>query len=436
MLDTHIIRNNPQKVTESCAKRGATFDAEVYAGLEQKRKTLQEKVQNLQEQRTKGADEIGKLVAQGGDLNQLKQQMQQVQQELKPAKKELDDLLEELRNIHLNLPNILDADVPVGKDENDNTLVLEWGDKPNFSFKPKEHYELFPQLMDFTIPGKMAGSRFSLLRGPMAQLHRALAQMMLDVHTRLHGYEEINIPLILNRDALTNSGQLPKFEEDLFHIKKGDDKGDNKGDGVDFYLSPTSEVGLVNIGNDTIYSGDELPVKVTCHSTCFRAEAGSYGKDVKGILRQHQFEKVELVQIVKSDKSEEALEEMVGQAQKILQMLELPYKVVTLCSGDIGFSAAKTYDLEVWLPGQDKYREVSSCSNCRDFQARRMQARWVTDPGTNKKELVHTLNGSGLAVGRTLIAVLENNQTADGKVKIPEALKPYLSEDFPELLGD
>lgn len=423
MLDPHLIRSNPQEIAEACAKRGATFDVGEYSRLENKRKTLQEKVQELQEQRSKGADEIGKLVAQGGDPSTLKEQMQQVQQELKPAKKELDELLEELRNIYLNIPNIIDASVPIGKDENDNSLVLEWGEIPKLSFKPKEHYELFPKLLDFTIAGNMAGSRFSLLRGPIAQLHRALAQMMLDVHTRLHGYEEVNIPLILNRNALVNSGQLPKFEEDLFHI-----------DGMDSYLSPTSEVGLVNLGSNTIYSAEELPLKVTAHSVCFRAEAGSYGRDVKGILRQHQFEKVELVQIVKPEQSAEALEEMAQHAQKILQMLELPYRLVTLCSGDIGFSAVKTYDLEVWLPGQDKYREVSSCSNCHDFQARRMQARWVADPKTNKKELVHTLNGSGLAVGRTLIAVLENNQTEDGKVNVPKALKPYLPQDFPEQL--
>ena len=266
----------------------------------------------------------------------------------------------------------------------------------------------------------MAGSRFSLLRGKLAQLHRALASMMLDLHTREHGYEEINVPVLLNSGALTNSGQLPKFEEDLFRI--GEDG---------YYLNPTSEVGLVNIANDRIFKADELPLKLTAHSLCFRREAGSYGKDVKGMLRQHQFEKVELVQITKPQDSEKALEEMCQQAQKVLQLLKLPYRVVTLCSGDIGFGAAKTYDIEVWLPGQDTYREISSCSNCRDFQARRMQARWVPDASSKQKELVHTLNASGVAVGRTLIAVLENYQTKDGTLAVPEVLRKYLPEGFP-----
>lgn len=425
MLDPHLIRKNPQKVAVACAKRGAKFDVQAYAKLDEQRKSLQEKVQNLQEERGKGADQIGKMIAQGGGGSELKTKMQQVQQALKPAKHELDETLAKLNAIHLNIPNIIDDDVPSGKDENDNKLILEWGEKPKFkdNHKPQEHFELCPQLMDFTLGAEMAGSRFVLLRGQIAQLHRALAQMMLDLHTTEHGYEEVNIPVLLNQDALVNSGQLPKFEDDLFCIK---DDG--------YYLSPTAEVALVNLAADKIFTKDELPLRVTAHSLCFRSEAGSYGKDVKGMLRQHQFEKVELVQITKPQDSEKALEEMCQQAQKVLQLLKLPYRVVSLCSGDIGFGAAKTYDIEVWLPGQNTYREISSCSNCRDFQARRMQARWIPDPSKKDKELVHTLNGSAVAVGRALIAVLENYQSDDGKVSVPKALRPYLPDDFPAFI--
>ena len=420
MLDPQLLRNEPQAVRDACAKRGHDFDVKAYEQLEAKRKELQQKAQDLQQKTNKGAAQIGQQVAKGEDPAKLKAELKQVNEELKPVKQELDKVLEQLKDINLNLPNIIDEDVPVGKDESDNRTELEWGDKPKLDFKPKEHFELCPNLLDFTLASTMAGSRFSLLRGKLAQLHRALASMMLDLHTREHGYEEINVPVLLNSGALTNSGQLPKFEEDLFRI--GEDG---------YYLNPTSEVGLVNIANDRIFKADELPLKLTAHSLCFRREAGSYGKDVKGMLRQHQFEKVELVQVTKPQDSEKALEEMCQQAQKVLQLLKLPYRVVTLCSGDIGFGAAKTYDIEVWLPGQDTYREISSCSNCRDFQARRMQARWVPDASSKQKELVHTLNASGVAVGRTLIAVLENYQTKDGTLAVPEVLRKYLPEGFP-----
>ena len=422
MLDPHLIRSNPQDIKDACAKRGVDFDAPLYMRLDAERKVLQGEVQILQERRGKGAAEIGRLVAEGDKCEELKAEMQKVQQELKPAKQELDEVLAKLSQIHLNIPNFIDPDVPLGQSEEDNKLMLEWGDKPEFDFKPKEHYEIRPELLDLGAAGKVAGSRFMVLRGRMAQLHRALAHMMLDLHTGEHGYEEINTPVLLNSQSLQNSGQLPKFEEDLFRIGK---------DG--YYLSPTSEVALVNLAADTIFSATELPLKLCCHSLCFRSEAGSYGKDVKGMLRQHQFEKVELVQITKPQESDATLEEMCEQAQRVAQILELPYRVVKLCSGDIGFGAAKTYDIEVWLPGQSTYRELSSCSNCRDFQARRMQARWIPDPKSKNKELVHSLNASGVAVGRCLIAILENYQTKDGSVCVPQALKPYLPKDFPNL---
>ena len=427
MIDPDILRNDPGRVVAASARRGVVFNAEEYTTLDNKRKVLQQKVQDLQSQRTKGAAEIAELLKKSADISEIKQKMQHVQQELKPAKQELDALLARLTEIHLNLPNLADESIPDGKDENDNRLEIEWGNKPNFKFKPKEHFELFPELMDFELASAMSGSRFVLLRGKIALLHRALAQMMLDIHIQEHGYEEINIPLILNRQTLINSGQLPKFEDDLFHVQE------NEG-----FLAPTSEVALVNLAANRIFKADELPLKVTCHSVCFRSEAGSYGKDVKGMLRQHQFEKVEMVQVTKPQDSDQALEDMSQHAQRILQVLEIPYRVVTLCCGDMGFAAAKTYDIEAWLPGQETYREISSCSNCRDFQARRMQARWLPDTGVKgkkgKTEPVHALNGSGLAVGRTLIAVLENYQTKDGNVRIPESLRPYLPGNMPEVI--
>lgn len=427
MIDPTIIRNNPHKVADACARRGLVFNIAEYMELDNRRKTLQQKLQDLQFQRSQGADKIAKLLQESKDFSGIKQEMQNVQQNIKPLKKKLDGLLLQLKNINLGIPNIPDDTVPDGKDENDNRLELEWGNKVEFDFKPKDHYELFPRLMDFELASSMSGSRFVLLRGKIARLHRALAQMMLDIHTREHGYEEINMPVILNREALVNSGQLPKFEVDIFHIKE------NHG-----LLAPTAEVGLVNMAANRIFNADELPVKLCCHSLCFRSEAGSYGKDVKGMLRQHQFEKVELVQFSKPEYSDAALEEVSSHAQKILQLLELPYRVVTLCCGDMGFTSAKTYDIEVWLPGQNTYREISSCSNCRDFQTRRMQARWLPDRETAeakkvKTEPIHALNGSGLAVGRTLIAVLENYQTKEGNVRIPKVLRPYLP-DAPEFI--
>lgn len=417
MLDIQLLRRDPQYVAAHCRKRGIPFDVPTYQALEEKRRRLQRRVQELQERRNAGAQGIARQMSAQQEVEPLKKAMHQVQSELKQAKSQLDDLLAELHRIHLDLPNLLDESVPVGKDEKDNQVLLSWGKKPVFDFKPKEHYDLFPRLVDLELAAELSGSRFTLLRGSIALLHRALAQMMLDVHTREHSYEEVYVPLIVKRDALINTTQLPKFAADVFHLRE-----------KEACLIPTSEVPLVNLVANRVIEEQELPIKVTAYSPCFRSEAGSYGKDVKGMLRLHQFDKVELVRITKPAESWDALEEMCREAQKILQLLELPYRVATLCAGDTGFAATKTYDIEVWLPGQDRYREISSCSNCTDFQARRMQTRWRDSQGN--KELVHTLNASGLAVGRTLIAVLENYQTADNRVRIPAALSPYMSPNM------
>ena len=336
---------------------------------------------------------------------------------LKAAEQQLDEIQNKLNSILLTIPNIPHKDIPDGKDENDNIEVRRWGEPPKFNFDAKDHVDLGAKsgLMDFDTAAKIAGSRFSVMSGPLARMHRALVQFMLDTHTSEHGYREVYVPYMVNSESLKGTGQLPKFEEDLFKLN------------VDppYYLIPTAEVPVTNIVRDTIQSAEDMPLRFVCHSPCFRSEAGSYGKDTRGMIRQHQFDKVELVQIVKPDDSYNALEQLTGHAEKILQLLELPYRVVTLCAGDMGFSAAKTYDLEVWLPGQEKYREISSCSNFEDFQARRLLARW-RDPEQNKPELVHTLNGSALAVGRTLVAVMENNQQADGSIRIPKVLQPYM----------
>ena len=417
MLDTKLLRQEPERVFSLCRKRGISFDIQQYKELEDKRQILQKEVQDLQEKRNQGAHVIAAKINKKENIDKIKKSMREVQQKLKKAKSLLDDILTELQRIHLHLPNLLDDSVPVGTDEKDNEVILHWGRKPSFTFKPKEHFQLLPHLLDIELATRLSGSRFTLLRGELALLHRALAQMMLDVHTREHNYEEIYVPLIVNHDILVHTAQLPKFASDLFHLRE-----------KEACLIPTAEVPLVNLVANRTMEKQELPMKLTAYSSCFRSEAGSYGKDIKGMLRLHQFDKVELVRITKASESKDALEEMCLEAQKILQLLELPYRVSLLCAGDTGFAATKTYDIEVWLPGQERYREISSCSDCSDFQARRMHTRWRDNQG--RKKLVHTLNASGLAVGRTLIAVLENYQTADGKIRIPAALSTYLPESM------
>jgi len=420
MLDPRLLRNNREQVVNLCRDRGIDFDLPTYIKLEDRRRIVQQRVQESQHQRNNLLQVYARKSLNKEKVDSEREKLEGLKKQIKAAEKELNDILNGLDSIHMQLPNLLDESVPIGKDEKDNAEILIWGEKPHFSFKPKEHYELFPKLLDFELAAQMAGSRFALLRGDLALVHRALAQMMLDVHIHQHNYEEIHVPLLVKQQALVHSSQLPKFSEDLFHIQE-----------KDFCLIPTAEVPLVNIAANKIFTSNELPLKLAAYSSCFRSEAGSYGKDVKGMLRLHQFDKVELVQITKPEESWGTLEEMSKQAQKILQLLQLPYRVVSLCSGDIGFHAAKTYDIEVWLPGQNTYREISSCSNCTDFQARRMQARWRDEKG--KRHLVHTLNASGLAVGRTLIALLENHQTSDGKVVMPRALWRYLPERLQQI---
>ena len=412
MLDPQILGREPARVARACQKRGVPFEQDAYTRLRQQCKTLRRAVEELQHKRTLGAKTIARAMQEQQDVAPIKHEMRLVQQKIKQHKEELDTALARLHSMHLQLPNLVHDSVPAGQDETSNRREHTWGEKPQFTFAPKEHYELLPGLLDPSMASRLAGTRFTLLRGELALLHRALIQMMLDVHIHDHGYTEIYVPVLVNQQALINSGQLPKFAEDLFHLTD-----------TNYALIPTAEVPLVNLAADRIFKPDQLPIKVTAHSSCFRSEAGSYGKDVRGMLRLHQFDKVELVQIVHPDTSWDALEEMCKHAQTILQKLNLPYRVMTLCAGDMGYAAAKTYDLEVWLPGQNTYREVSSCSNCTDFQARRMQARLDVN---GKKVPVHTLNASGLAVGRTLIAIMENYQTKDGGVKVPEALRSYV----------
>lgn len=429
MLDPKLLRNELSFVAERLAVRNIVLDQDTLASLETKRKALQSSAEQLQATRNSRSKAIGQAKAKGEDIEPLLEETSRLGDELEVAKKDLLDVQAELEEIQMSLPNLVDASVPGGRDENDNVELRKVGTPRQFNYPPKDHVDLGARgsCLDFETATKLTGSRFSVLRGELATLHRALVQFMLDTHTREHGYTEINVPYIVNADTLRGTGQLPKFEEDLFKLVWGDAKTRTEAgaDGQDYYLIPTSEVPVTNTVRDTIVEVADLPVRYTCHSACFRSEAGSYGRDTRGLIRQHQFEKVEMVQIVHPDDSFEALERMTGHAENILKKLGLPYRVVTLCGGDIGFAAAKTYDIEVWLPAQDTYREISSCSNCTDFQARRMQARF-RDPQTRKTELLHTLNGSGLAVGRTLIAILENFQQADGSVEVPEVLRPYM----------
>ena len=417
MLDPKRLRNDLDAVIAGVARRGFTFDRDRFESLEAQRKELQVATQNLQNERNSKSKSIGKAKAAGEDIQPLLDAVANIGDELGTAQERLGELQQELQQMLLEIPNIPDDSVPDGNDEEDNREERRWGTPRDFDFEPVDHVDLGTArgLFDSETAARITGSRFTLLSGPLARLHRALTQFMLDTHVSEHGYTETYVPYLVNADSLYGTGQLPKFEEDLFKLE-----GE-----FPYYLIPTAEVPVTNILRDKIVDEDKMPRRYVAHTPCFRSEAGSYGKDTRGMIRQHQFEKVEMVMAVRPGESFDALEELTGHAEKILQKLDLPYRVVTLCTGDLGFSSAKTYDIEVWLPGQANYREISSCSNFLDFQARRMQARW-RNPETGKPELLHTLNGSGLAVGRALVAVMENYQNADGSIRVPEVLLPYM----------
>lgn len=417
MIDPKLLRQSTNDVAQNLARRGFEFDATAYLALEERRKALQVETESLQNERNSSSKAIGRAKAQGGDIAPLLSAVADLGDRLANKQAELQALLTELRDIELRLPNILQDDVPDGSDDTCNVEIRRWGDQPEFDFEPRDHIEIGESLglLNFDEASKISGSRFSVLHGSLAKLQRALISFMLDTHTNEHGYEEAYVPYLVQGHALEGTGQLPKFESDLFKTETE----------TPFYLIPTAEVPLTNFARDVIFEAEQLPLRYTAHTPCFRSEAGSYGQDTRGMIRQHQFEKVELVQLVAAEDSTAALEELTQHAEVILQRLGLPYRVVVLCAGDVGFGASKTYDLEVWLPGQQKYREISSCSNCTDFQARRMQGR-RRNPDSGKPELLHTLNGSGVAAGRALIAILENYQQADGSVRIPAVLRPYM----------
>ena len=419
MLDPKLLRGDLDGVAAKLARRGYVLDITALESLEEQRKAIQVETQALQAERNSRSKSIGKAKAAGEDIAPLLQEVEGLGDQLKTKEAELAKLQDELHGLLMGIPNIPQDDVPDGKGEEDNPEIRAWGERPVFDFAPKDHVDLGEALgqLDFETAAKLTGSRFSVIHGPLARLHRALIQFMLDTHTQQHGYREVYVPYLVNADSLRGTGQLPKFEEDLFRMT----------DEAGYYLIPTAEVPVTNLVRDSIIEADDLPLCYTAHTPCFRSEAGSYGKDTRGMIRQHQFEKVEMVQLVRPEDSAAALEALTGHAEAILQQLELPYRVVALCTGDIGFSAARTYDLEVWLPGQQKYREISSCSNFEAFQARRMQARW-RNPDTGKPELLHTINGSGLAVGRTLVAIMENCQQADGSIRVPVALQRYMGD--------
>lgn len=419
MLDSKLLRSQLQDVAQRLASRGFTLDVARLEALEQQRKSVQTRTEQLQAERNSRSKSIGQAKQRGEDIAPLMADVERMGAELNTAKGELDSIQCELDSLMLNMPNLPDASVPVGADEEGNVEVRRWGTPAAFDFAVQDHVALGERFgwLDFETAARLSGARFAVLRGPIARLHRALAQFMLNLHINEHGYEETYTPYLVQASALQGTGQLPKFEEDLFKIKRDGE--------ADLYLIPTAEVTLSNIVAEQIIDPKLLPIKLVAHTPCFRSEAGASGRDTRGMIRQHQFDKVEMVQVVEPSQSNEALESLTNNAERVLQLLELPYRVLALCTGDMGFSAVKTYDLEVWVPSQDKYREISSCSNCGDFQARRMQARW-RNPQTGKPELVHTLNGSGLAVGRTLVAVLENYQQADGSIRVPEVLKPYM----------
>ena len=417
MLDPRLLRQSLDEIERQMARRGANFDPSLYLSLEEKRKALQIQTQKLQNERNVRSKAIGQAKAKGEDIQPLLEEVGRLGDDLKRCEAELAEIQAQLDRFLLGLPNILDEEVPEGKSEEDNVEISRWGEPPKFDFPPKDHVDLGVNkgYLDFDAAAKITGSRFVVIKGPLARLHRALIQFMLDIHTSEHGYQETYVPYLVNADSLLATGQLPKFEDDLFKVERD----------PPWYLIPTAEVPVTNLVRGEIIDAAALPLRFVAHTPCFRSEAGSYGKDVRGMIRQHQFEKVELVQITRPEQSSQAHEELTQHAETILQRLGLPYRKMLLCAGDTGFSAAKTYDLEVWLPGQQKYREISSCSNFRDFQARRMKARW-RNPDTGKPELVHTLNGSGLAVGRTLIAIMENYQDENGNIQVPEALRPYM----------
>ncbi len=424
MLDPKYLRSDLAEAAARLAQRGYTLDIDRINALEEQRKTLQTRTQELQAERNARSKAIGDAKRRGEDTAPLMADVGRLGAELDLCKQQQDEVLEAVRALSLLSPNLPHDSVPVGRDEADNLEVRRWGEPRQFDFEVKDHVALGEGLkgLDFAAATKLSGSRFVVMQGQIARLHRALAQFMLDLHTQQHGYTECYVPYLVNAESLEGTGQLPKFYEDLFHTAITGE-GDEDGKVRKFSLIPTAEVPLTNLARDEIFDDKALPIKLTAHSPCFRSEAGSYGRDTRGLIRTHQFDKVEMVQLVHPEHSWEALEQMVGHAEKVLQLLELPYRVLALCTGDMGFSAAKTYDLEVWLPAQNTFREISSCSNCTDFQARRMQAR-VRVGG--KPTLLHTLNGSGLAVGRTLVAVLENYQQADGRIAVPTVLQPYL----------
>lgn len=416
MLDPKQLRNELAAISAQLARRGYILDIDAFNRLENQRKTLQVRTQELQNLRNTRSKAIGHAKAKGQEAQPLLDEVAGINEQLKAAETELETLQVQLTDLQLNIPNLPHDTTPLGQNEADNQEIRRWGEPRHFPFTPRDHIDLGAEGgLDADIAAKITGSRFTVLRGGLARLHRALIQFMLDLHTQEHGYQEVYVPYLVNAESLRGTGQLPKFAADLFKVNSD----------PSYYLIPTAEVPVTNLVRDTIIPFENLPLRYVCHTPCFRSEAGSYGKDVRGMIRQHQFEKVELVQITHPDHSYAALEELTGHAETVLQKLQLPYRTVALCSGDIGFASAKTYDLEVWLPGQQRYREISSCSNFEAFQARRMQARW-RNPATGKPELVHTLNGSGLAVGRTLVAVMENYQDERGFIRIPEALQPYL----------
>jgi seryl-tRNA synthetase len=417
MLDPKRVRNQTEDIARRLAIKNFTFDTATFEQLEERRRGLQVRTETLQSEQNRKSKSIGKAKASGEDIQPLLDEVDDLKARKSDAEDQLRELQEELNHFLAAIPNVPDEDVPAGKDDDDNVELRTWGTPRAFSFEPQDHVALGEALngMDFETATNLAHSRFVVMRGQMARLHRALAQFMLDLHVEEHGYTEVYVPYLVNADALFGTGQLPKFEADLFRVESE----------KPLYLIPTAEVPVTNLIADSILDAAELPLKMVCHTPCFRSEAGSYGRDTRGMIRQHQFDKVELVQVVRPEDSDAALDALTGHAEKVLQLLELPYRTMALCGGDMGFSAARTLDLEVWLPGQQKFREISSCSNTRDFQARRMQARW-RNPETGKPEPVHTLNGSGLAVGRALIAVMENYQREDGSITVPDALKPYM----------
>ena len=418
MLDPKLLRSDPEAIAANLAKRGFVLDTGALAALEERRKAAQIRADGLRAERNARSKAIGQAKAKGEDVAVLLAEVDSLGAAQAAAEAELGHVQAEVDALALNLPNTLHESVPVGADESGNVEVRRHGTPRTFAFTPKDHIALGEAggLLDFETAGRLSGARFAVLKGGLARLHRALAQFMLDLHTTEHGYQEAYVPYLVSRQTLTGTGQLPKFEHDLFAV----------GGETPYFLIPTAEVPLTNLVADSIVDPERLPMKLVAHTPCFRAEAGSHGRDTRGLIRQHQFDKVELVQIVRPEDSYAALESLTGHAEEVLKRLELPYRVLALCSGDIGFASAKTYDLEVWLPGQDKYREISSCSNCETFQARRMQARW-RNPATGKPELLHTLNGSGVAVGRALVAVLENYQNDDGSITVPAVLVPYMN---------